>query len=346
MLTKLSADPPLSANFAPTNYVPGDPLRTLLEIAGEGIADVERMVQALGLGGYLQTAGGEWLDALVESHYALGRQPSTFLRGAVRLTAAQDSGATAPPGLIVGTASGLKYQTLAAVNIPAGGYTDVPVQAESPGAHYNVPAGTLTVLHTPLPGLSVTNLPGWIAEAGADTESDDALRRRASLRWAELGGGATRAAYEYWAYTAHPAVDRVTVLDEHPRGQGTVDVLIWGSGGIGDEVVTAVDNYIQPRRPLTADVLVYSATERLVPLTVDLYAPGADQAGIEAQVHAGLAGLQRETSIGGTLYAAQITEVAMLPAGMLDARLSTGDIVLRPTEALTLQPTLSWRYTP
>lgn len=332
--------------FQPSNYAPGDPLRTLLELAGEGISDVERVVADIAAGGYLDTAEGEWLDELVQSHYGLSRQPSTFALGRVRFYAPPTEGVDVPAGMIVGTLNGLKYQASQGATIEAGGYVDLPVRAESPGTRYNVPVGTITELHTPLPGLTVTNPPGWLLEAGADQETDTALRRRASLRWASLGGGATRAAYEYWALTAHPGVDRVTVLDQHPRGQGTADVVIWGTGGIGADVVTVVNDYIQQRRPVTADIAVYAATERVVPLPIELYAPLGDRAAIEGQVVAGLSELQRELGIGGTLYQAAVVEVAMLPAGVLDARVGMSDLRLGRTEAATLAPTISWRSAP
>lgn len=347
MLLTLSSGSVLDpVHFAPTNYIPGDPLRTLLELAGEGISDVELLVWALGEGGYLDTAQGGYLDELVESHYQLSRQPSTFTVGRVRFFASAQGAISVPAGMIVGTVSGLKYFTAAEAVVDAGGSFDVPVQAESPGTRYNVPVGTITELHTPLPGLTVTNPPGWLLEAGADQETDTALRRRASLRWASLGGGATRAAYEYWALTAHPGVDRVTVLDQHPRGQGTADVVVWGTGGIGADVVRVVNDYIQQRRPVTADIAVYAATERVVPLPIELYAPLGDRAAIEGQVVAGLSELQRELGIGGTLYQAAVVEVAMLPAGVLDARVGMSDLRLGRTEAATLAPTISWRSAP
>lgn len=346
MLYTLGADPALGANFAPTNYVPGDPLRTLLELAGEGITDVERLAAALAEAAYLQTALGEWLSLLAESHYAVTRQPSVFASGMLRLVAAPGNALSVPAGLIVGTASGLKYTTTSSTLVPAGSYADVPIRAEQPGAVYNVPVGTITMLHTPLPGLAVTNVGGWLLEAGADEEADESLRRRARLRWSELGGGATRDAYEYWAFTAHPSVDRVRILDEHPRGQGTVDVVIWGTGGLGAEVVAAVNDYIQPRRPVTADVQVYSATERAYSINLELYAPFGGRAAIEAEVIANLAALQRETPIGGTLYRAQIIEAAMLPAGVMDAQTNAQDMRLAAVEAIALTPRISWRDTP
>lgn len=346
MLIQLATDPALGQNFTPSNYVPGDPLRTLLELAGEGVADAERYIAQLAEGGYLHTAQGAWLTELVRSHFGLDRQGSTFARGLVRFAATAAGAVAMPAGMIVGTLSGRRYLTLEAASVPAGGTADVPVQAESPGTAYNVPVGVINVLHTPLPGLSVTNPPGWLTQAGADEESDVSLRARAGLRWAELGGGATRAAYEYWALSAHPSVDRVRVLDEHPRGQGTVDVIVWGTGGLGELVVDEVDAFIQARRPITADVLVYAATERVMPFTVRLYAPGVLRPAVEADVLAGLERWQLDLGIGGRVYAAQVIEEAMRPAGVLDATTTLRDTVLGATEAATLAPVIEWRDTP
>lgn len=334
-------------NFPPTNYAPGDPLRTLMELQAEAVADVERQLNVLGRAAYLETAEGPFLTELVRSHYGLERQPAQFTRGLVRFYAPATGGVQVPPGMIVGTLSGLKYHSVQGAVIEPGGHADVEVRAESPGANYNAPVGTVTQLHTPLPGLSVTNPASWLIEAGADEESDASLRRRAQLRWAEMGGGATKAAYEYWALTAHPSVDRVRVLDEHPRGQGTADVVVWGTGGLGAGVVEAVNTYIQSRRPVTADIAVYSAAERVIDVPVQLYAPGvADRATIEAQVLLALEELQRAMPIGGRLYQAQVIEAAMLPPGMMDVRVGMPDLALDPTEAATLRPELSWRESP
>lgn len=331
-----------------TNYSVGDPQRTLLEIPAEVMADVERLVAAIAAGGYLQTAAGEWLDELVASQYGLTRQDAVIAQGYLTFTSLPGSGAYQ---FSAGTAwastpdGSVRFVTLADATVPEGGSIQVLAQAEAPGSAYNLATNSLTILNTPQPGLSVTNGPDWLVQSGADTESDAALRQRARLRWAERGGGATRGAYEFWALSSTPAIDQVRVLDEHPRGQGTVDVVVWGSGGLGNASVLLADAYIQARRPVTADVQVYRATENtaLVPLT--LYAPGADRTRIEGQILVNLAAVQQAIPIGGILYTSALIEAAMEPAGMIDAKLpdTYQDIPLGPTEAMTMIPTLTWR---
>ncbi len=345
MLGVLSIDYP---GHSLTNYTPGDPQRTLLELPAEGIADAERLIAAVAAGGYLDTASGEWLSELAYSQYGLLRQDSVIAQGYLTFTALPGNG---PYELEAGavwasTPSGaVRFVTLAGATVPVGGTVQVLAQAESPGSVSNVTANSLTVLNTPQPGLSVTNAPDWLVLAGADAESDLSLRQRCRLRWAERGGGATRGAYEFWALSSTPSVDKVAVLDQHPRGQGTVDVVLWGTGGLGPVPVALADAYIQDRRPVTADVQVYAATPRVLAFSLQLYAPGADRTRIAGEIIANLSALQQATPIGGSVYLAEIIEAAMLPAGMLDVVTTTAPqyLHLAPTEALILQPTLTWR---
>ena len=75
---------------------------------------------------------------------------------------------------------GLKYRNITAGTIPAGGSLPLIFEAESPGAQYNVPNNTITVLNTPLNGVTINNPdPGsgtWITSEGSDVETDERLK--------------------------------------------------------------------------------------------------------------------------------------------------------------------------
>jgi uncharacterized phage protein gp47/JayE len=333
--------------FPITDWHPGGVGRTILEVEAAALEDLYALVPAITAGGYLSTAQGPWLDLLVESAYGLQRYPATFARGWVVLTAEPGFGPyTLRPGdLWLGTADGLRYHNTTGGVLPMGGTLEVEVQAESPGSRYNVPAGAIAILHTPLPGVRVTNPTDWLSEAARDEETDDELRRRARLRWASLGTGATRAAYEFWALNAHPAVTKVRVLDNHPRGQGTVDVVIWGEGGLGADVVSAVNAYIQERRPLTADVAVYSAIPRTVDVVATVYVRAGYLSQAQAAVAEELAALQRATPIGGTLYRSALIEALFARPYVVNVVLTqpTDDAALGAVEVLVLAPTLTWQ---
>jgi uncharacterized phage protein gp47/JayE len=321
--------------------------RTILEVDAAALEDLYALVPAIAAGGYLSTAQGPWLDLLVESAHGLQRYPATFARGRVVLTAEPGFGSyTLEPGdLWVGTVDGLRYHNTTGGILPIGGTLEVEVQAESPGSQHNVPASAITILHTPLPGVSVTNPPNWLLEAARDEETDEELRRRARLRWASLGTGATRAAYEFWALNAHPAVTKIRVLDEHPRGQGTVDVVVWGEGGLGADVVSAVDAYVQEQRPLTANVAVYSATPRTVNVVATVYVRAGYLPQVQAAVAEELGALQQAMPIGGTLYRSALIEALFARPYVVNVVLAqpTGDVVLGTVEALILNPTLTWQ---
>uniref|UniRef100_A0A7V4EFU1 Baseplate J/gp47 family protein n=1 Tax=Thermus tengchongensis TaxID=1214928 RepID=A0A7V4EFU1_9DEIN len=334
--------------FPLTDFVPGSVARHVaVETPALGLEDLWRTIAQIARGGYLSTAQGPWLDLLAEEFFALERKRATFARGRVRLTASPGFGPynIQPGDLWLGTADGLLYQNTTGGLLQSGGQLDVEVQAESPGSRYNVPAGAISILHTPLPGVSATNPPDWLLEAGRDEETDEELRERCRIRWAELGGGATRHAYEFWALTAHPAVTKVRVLDDHPRGQGTVDVVVWGEGGLGADVVAQVDAYIQERRPLTANVLVYAATPRVVSVVATIAVRAGYLSAAQSQVAGELATLQQEMPIGGTLYRSRLIEALFARPHVVNVALATpnADIALAPTEALVLIPSLTWQ---
>lgn len=332
--------------FPITDWHPGGVGRTILEVDAAALEDLYALVPAIAAGGYLPTARGPWLDLLVESAYDLRRHPATFARGRVVLTAEPGFGPyTLSPGdLWVGTPNGLRYQNTTGGVLPMGGTLVVEIQAESPGSRYNVPAGAITILHTPLPGVSVNNPADWLLGAARDEETDEELKRRARLRWASLGTGATRAAYEFWALNAHPAVTKVRVLDNHPRGQGTVDVVIWGEGGLGANVVSAVNAYIQERRPLTANVAVYSATPRTVNVVATVYVRAGYLSQAQTAAAEELAALQRATPIGGTLYRSALIEALFARSYVVNVVLAqpTDDVALGAVGALVLSPSLTW----
>lgn len=58
---------------------------------------------------------------------------------------------------------------------------------------------------------------------------------RYRLQWA-ANNGCTKYAYKAWALSV-PGVSSVEILDQHPRGQGTVDVVVRGSAVLPTEAL-------------------------------------------------------------------------------------------------------------
>ena len=182
-------------------------------------------------------ATGDWLDthaAQVDEN----RKPATKARGNVLFWRGDGTGnIRIPAGRIVrtqpdGKGDIYRYVTDELAVLPDGAASvTVPATAEEYGRGANAAAGQICELVTPVDGISrVSNAADWLLEEGADAESDVALRRRYVLAW-QSQAGITRAAYEAAALSVPGVVD-VYVADQHPRGEGTVDVIVQGAAGM------------------------------------------------------------------------------------------------------------------
>ncbi|ADH63804.1 Baseplate J family protein [Allomeiothermus silvanus DSM 9946] len=329
--------------YPPTDWVEGSVQRTLIELVAAGLADLEALRLEIAKGGFLDLASGDYLDLLARSAYALERKQATFARQTFRLTAAPGFGpySIQPAQLWAGNAAGLRFNNTAGGTLPLGGTLDLEFKAESPGAAYNLPLNTGTLLFTPLPGVTVSNI--GVVEAAIDRETDAAFRTRCRLRWAEIGLGATRAAYESWALASTPSITKVRILDNNPRGQGTVDVVVWGEGGLGAGAVAQVNSYIQQRKPLTSNVEVYAATQVSIGVTATIRLRAGFLAAVQAAVASRLADFQRGLAIGATVYRSALIEALFVP-NVVDVALSApaADTSLGPTQVATFTLTPTW----
>lgn len=344
-----------------SNFNPGSIIRTLVEIVAFAIAELYALVAAVVKQGFLATATGFWLELKVRE-YGLTRKPAVTTRGVVVFGRRATTGnVTIPAGVIVSTLTdqnGRQYRfvTTEAVVLQAGqAEIGVPVIAEQPGAGYNVGAGAIQKLTVYVSGVDyVRNDGGWITAEGADMETDEELRRRGFLAWAELARGGTRDAYVAWALSV-PGVKNVFVDDTLPRGQGTVDVYIISTSGLPTAaLVAAVQAVIDAKRPITANALAKAPTVRWIALDA-VVTPRrlADTAAIETEIRARMetffnpSASQNEEwigalvalGIGRDIVLNQLRYVALSVPGVYDVAFNTpvGDIVIAPYEFPVLQ---------
>lgn len=280
-------------------------VRGLLEVFCWGYWQIYSLLQRLLLQVAPAHATGEWLDLHADG-VNLTRRAATKARGKVRFLRAplssREANVTIPAGRIVrtlpdGTGHIYRYSTLAAAVLPAGAdVVDVPVESEDYGAAANASAGQICELVTPVAGISgVTNPAGWLESEGANEESDAQLQERYALQW-QANNGCTKHAYTAWALSV-PGVTSVSILDRHPRGQGTVDVVVRGADVLPTAaLLEKVRAAIAPNTPINDDWLVKGPTP--VPAVIDgeiEYVSG-DPDAIEAQAENRLRALFAETS--------------------------------------------------
>lgn len=321
--------------YAPTDWVSGSEQRTLIELEAAGLADMEALRVSIAQGGFVDTAQGDFLDLVGLNVYSLGRKLATFARQTFRFTAQAGFGPyTLQPNQLWAGSGNIRFNNLAGGTLNAGGTLDLEFKAESPGTAYNLALGTAGTLFTPLPGVTISNV--TVLENAIDREADEVFRARLKLRWGELGYGATKAAYQSWALNSDVSITKVNVLDQNPRGQGTVDVVVWGEGGIGAGAVTNANNYIQLRKPLTSNVQVYAATAVNIAVTATIKLKTGYLTQTQAEVSAKLSAFQRALGIGATVFRSAIIE-ALFGTYVVDVALSApaADTVLTNVQVAT-----------
>ncbi len=338
-----------------TDYYSGAAGRTILEVNAEVEADAQQLVRRIAQWGTFEANEGDWLDAKVEDEYGLKRNQATFSKHRARLTCDAGFGPyTITPTTIWASTPGnpdeaLKFLVATGGVLNDDGTLDVDLVAEHPGKAYNVAPGAITVLRTPLPGVSITN-PAMAAtntsllEVAIDRETDTNYLRRARLEFANRGAGRTDDAYESFARAARAEVTVVLVRSEHPRGQGTVDVIISGDDPLTPAIVADVNAYIQLRAPGHADVLVQAASAVLEPVDVVMKVRTGYKGSAQIAAPANLLALARDIGIAGTSYRDAIIGALMKAPGMKDVDLNApmADRLLGPNEEIRFQFNPVW----
>jgi len=260
----------------------GNPALKFVDVVADLFTDVRLTVQNVAKGGYLDDAAGDWLTLLAKGFFQVDRKAAVFTEGKATLTCASGAGPhTISAGQLTAGDGLRRFTNTTGGTLSAGPSTlQLTWKAESPGAAWNVPVGTLTTLHTPLPGVAIANpdIGGgtWRTIEGVDEESDPFLRDRCRLRWATLAIQTPADAYKFWALTVSSSVTRVYVDDQNPDGPGTARVYLAGpSGPVAAGIVTNVNTYIQPKRPISSVITTLSATSLAVPITGTVYASAA-----------------------------------------------------------------------
>lgn len=285
--------------FIITNFQPGGVFYTLLMTVLKIRAEIRRLARSVLDSMFVSHASGAWLD-LKAADYSKKRRAAQKTRG--RLTVTRAEGAAGllrvEQGSVFRTAPDVNGEELRFFAVRAAEASaekealTVEVEAEKPGSRYNVPAGQITRPLVWIAGAAgVTNGQDWIIREGSDEEDDESLRARCLRSWSELAARAVEDTFVNAAESV-PGVLSARADCDHPRGQGTVDVVVAGAAGEASEdlleaVRQAVDRIAGP----CDDVLVRSAKALPVNVTLTVTAPvgGLTDEDIRAQITAALA---------------------------------------------------------
>lgn len=303
---------------------------------------------AHGLYGYIEwlsqqliydTAEVEYLERWC-SIWGVSRKPAAVATGSVSF--AVQAGAVIPAGTLLQALDGVQYETTADATVSAPTAT-APVAAVVPAAAGNRTTGQALSLVSPVLGVQPTATAGALT-GGADIEADADLRARllSRIRQPPHGG----AAYDYPAWALEvPGVTRAWVYAQE-LGLGTVTVRFVRDNDaslIPDAAeVLAVQEYIDARRPVTAQVTVVAPVA--VPLAFQISGLVPTTAAVRAAVEAELADLLlRESVPGGTILLSHIRAAISAAAGEDDYVLvSPVANVTNTTGNMSTMGTVTW----
>lgn len=136
----------------------------------------------------------------------------------------------------------------------------VAVKAEKPGSEYNLSSGLITKSLTHIETITdITNDEDWITSEGSDIESVEGFRNRTLNAWAELSTNVIADKYKNVAEGV-TGVLFAQIDDMHPRGQGTVDIIITSTAGKATEnLISKVTEAVEAIRGPYDNLLVKSS---------------------------------------------------------------------------------------
>lgn len=283
--------------FVVTNFHSGGIFHTMLMIVLRVRIEFVELLRTVLNNMFLSHANGAWLD-IKAVDFSKKRKQAQKTQGYVTISR------TDAKGEAVRVAKGHVFKTEKDVNgdelrffamedavLQRGVLsTDILVEAELEGSRYNVPQGQITRSLIFLDGIdAITNQQNWISREGSDTETDESFRARGLRSWSEL---AQRAIHDTYVNVCEEVngVLYVTVDDQHPRGQGTIDVVVTSEAGAASEaLLEAVRAACETIRAPDDDVLVKSAEPVIQPISLTVTIPSAlNQEGLAARVEAAI----------------------------------------------------------
>ncbi len=255
-----------AAGFPITGMKKGGVFYHLIRMLVALYLDLKSLARTILNSCFIKHAEGDWLK-IKAADYSKYQKPAKKTRGYITIYRNEYSNALlVTKGHCFKTepdAEGKEYKFYCVENtVIAAGTTvgKVLVEADKVGIFYNLPSGKITISMIHLEGVeNIVNEEGWIFEEGAEEEPLEELRDRCLNSFSEL---ATRTIAEKLRNEARsvPGVLDVRIDAQHPRGQGTVDVIVTGTAGeASQELIRKVSEAIEPLKGNYEDYLVKSS---------------------------------------------------------------------------------------
>lgn len=276
------------AGFAVTNFATGGVFYHLARLVVREEIELLELARTMLNGCFIRHAEGDWLD-IKAADFSKARKEAVKTQGYVTVRRSEYGNALqvtkGHPFKTVPDAMGKEYKFYALDTqvIAAGAASGrVLVEAEEPGTGYNLPPGRITISMIHLEGVeSVSNEDGWIYQEGADEEGTESFRERCIRSYEEQAEQTIAGKLKNAAEAVEGVLD-ARIDDQHPRGQGTVDIIITGTAGhASDALLAQVAEAVSPLKGNYDDYLVKGADVVMQDVEIIIYiAKGASAMGI------------------------------------------------------------------
>ncbi|WP_069997812.1 baseplate J/gp47 family protein [Cellulosilyticum sp. I15G10I2] len=266
--------------FNITRFANGSVFGTILLIFCQIRIDILKLLRVVYKALFVSSAPDKWLDVKAND-YSKSRKAATKAQGKLTITRTNvEDNLVIPKGYIFKTLpsiAGSEYRFFSTERViisknEMSGY--IPVAAEDVGSEYNVPTNSIkrSVIH--IEGIDdITNEDNWLISEGADEEETEAFRQRTLNSWAELSTTPIAAKYKNVAESVE-GVLYVLVDDMHPRGQGSVDIIVASyAGTAGEELLRKVEMACESIKGTYDNLLIKSADTVLQDVELVLYLP-------------------------------------------------------------------------
>jgi uncharacterized phage protein gp47/JayE len=334
IIARTYADMESQLNLQSTDGLPNPVLRrSVLGVLAHVVGGSSYMLQ-----GFLEYMARQVIVDTAESDFLQGwarvwgvnRKTAAFAQGSVLFKGSK--GSIIPQGILLQRSDGIIFTVDQATTFQEDQVT-VPVTATLAGQQSNTAAGTTLSLISPIQGIcSDINVTVDGIQGGYNAEDDNGLRARLLKRIQTLPQGGALSDYEAWVMEV-PGVKQAWIFPEY-FGLGTVGVAF---SLVGNDVVLPnlekiqeVQVYLDERRPVTAEVIVF--LPRLTPLDMTIKVTPLTS-GVQQAITTELQALfRREAKPAAVIRLSQIHEALMLVNGIEDY------VLVTPTATLHYSP--------
>lgn len=315
LIAKVNAE--LEGADANLRYSPENVLAALVAMASHEMHGYVSYVSRQIL---VDTAESEYLERHA-AIWGIYRKAATKASGDVQFTGT--NGAVVPAGMIVKRQDDIEY-TVDADIVIVGANGSGSITAIEVGASANAVIGTSIGLVNPISGIEsegavVDDGSGSGLTGGTDIETDNSLRTRTLSRIQQPPHGGAAFDYIDWA-TSVAGVTRAWVYPNQ-YGLGTVGVAFVMDNKEGSIIpsageVSTVQDYIEERRPVTAEVSVFAPTLTAIDFEIHI---NPNSVAVQEAIKAELNDLfMRESEPGKTILISHIREAISTATGEYD----------------------------